>query len=93
MISKVMLDYLDSENVPIEKKREYIKNCNLNLSDMFSLMDRYKYENDLMHRMINSLIIFEDDKLKNKIKKQNKDNSKAIIYRRMKKVRREKSYD
>lgn len=93
MITKIILDYLDDGNVAIEKKRELIRNCKLNMSDIFTLMDRYKYENDSVYRMLNAFIIYEDDKLKHKIKKQNRDNNRAIIYRRMKKARREKSYD
>ena len=93
MITKIILDYLDDENVSIEKKREFIKNCNINMSDIFSLMERYRLKNDSVYRMLNAFVYYNDDKLNNKIKKQNRDNNRAIIYRRMKKARREKSYD
>ena len=93
MITEVMLNYLDNEDVSIEKKREFIKNCNPNMSDIFTLMDRYRFINDSVYRMLNAFVMFEDDKLKHKIRKQNKEYNKSLIYRRMKKVRRQKSYD
>ena len=93
MITKIILDYLDDENVSIEKKREFIKNCNLNLSDIFSLMERYRLKNDSVYRMLNAFVYYNDDKLNNKIKKQNKEQKKARTYKKMKKVRRRKSYD
>ena len=93
MITKIILDYLDDENVSIEKKREFIKNCNLNLSDIFSLMDKYRLKNDSVYRMLNAFVYYQDDKLNNKIKKQNKEVKKARTYKKMKKVRRRKSYD
>ena len=93
MITKIILDYLDDENVSIEKKREFIKNCNFNMSDIFSLMDRYRLKNDSVYRMLNAFVYYNDDKLNNKIKKQNKEQKKARTYKKMKKVRRRKSYD
>lgn len=93
MITKIILDYLDDENVSIEKKREFIKNCNINMSDIFSLMDRYRLKNDSVYRMLNAFVYYNDDKLNNKIKKQNKEQKKARTYKKMKKVRRRKSYD
>lgn len=93
MITKIILDYLDDENVSIEKKREFIKNCNINMSDIFSLMERYRLKNDSVYRMLNAFVYYNDDKLNNKIKKQNKEQKKARTYKKMKKVRRRKSYD
>ena len=93
MITKLMLDYLDDENVSIEKKREFIKNCNLNMSDIFSLMDKYRLSNNSVYRMLNAFVYYNDDKLNSKIKKQNKEVKKARTYKKMKKVRRRKSYD
>lgn len=76
MITKIILDYLDDENVSIEKKREFIKNCNINMSDIFSLMERYRLKNDSVYRMLNAFVYYNDDKLNNKIKKQNKEQKK-----------------
>ena len=63
------------------------------MSDIFSLIDRYRLKNDSVYRMLNAFVYYNDDKLNNKIKKQNKEQKKARTYKKMKKVRRRKSYD
>ena len=83
MVTDVMLDYLDNESVSIEKKREFIKNCNLNMSDIFTLMDRYKYENNSVYRMLNAFVMYNDNRLHEQIKKQNKEYSQSLIYKKL----------
>lgn len=92
MITKVVTDYLEDENVSDNKKYMLLANLNLNYSDLFYLMSLYKNE-EKIYRIVNALCIFENSKLKQKIKKQNRDNNRTYVYKRMKKVRRQKSYD
>ena len=92
MVTSVITNYLEDKLVDKNKKVLLLERLELNYSDIIYLLDLYKYETEI-ERLLKSIYSFEDSKLTAKIRKQNRDMNKSYIYRRMKKVRREKSYD
>ena len=92
MVTSVITNYLEDKEVDSDKKVLLLERLELNFSDIIYLLDLYKYETEI-EKLLKSIYNFEDSKLTAKIKKQNRDMNRAYIYRRMKKVRRERSYD
>lgn len=92
MVTSVITNYLEDKEVDKNKKLLLLERLELNYSDIIYLFELYKYETEI-ERLLKSIYSFEDSKLTAKIKKQNRDINRSYINRRMKKVRREKSYD
>ena len=92
MVTSVITNYLEDKTVDKKKKILLLERLELNLSDVIYLLDLYRYDNEI-NKLIKTIYNFEDSKLTAKIRKQNRDINRSYIYRRMKKVRRQKSYD
>ncbi len=92
MITNTLICFLQDDNVSVAKKYEFLKKLNLCYSDIFSLMQRFKYNNEL-YPMLHSLISYCDNNMEHEIKKQEEKRKRAIKQRKIKQIRRVKSYD
>lgn len=92
MITKVITDYLDDENVSLEKKYQFIKNLNLSYGDIFKLMEIYKWDYNIKN-MLSPFIYYSDSKFNDKLKKQNTKYKRNRKNKNMRFMRSENSYD
>ena len=93
MITKVITDYLDNPNIDLNKKYEYIRKLKLSYSDIFKLIELYKWDYNICH-MLSPFVSYKDSKMEYKMKKEIKeDNQRKRRQRKIKKLRSEKEHD
>ena len=90
MVTKVITDYLDDPSKDLNQKYEFIKRLDLPYSDIFALIELYKWDYNITH-MLSPFVAYSDSKLDSRIKKDNKE--KNEIKRKPKKLRSGKKYD
>ena len=76
MVTKVLIDFLEDENTNINLKYQYIRNLNLSYSDIFELMEKFKYD-DIVYNLLKSFVSYSDSKIIHKIRKQETKRKKA----------------
>lgn len=92
MVTKVLIDFLEDENTNINLKYQYIRNLNLSYSDIFELMEKFKYD-DIVYNLLKSFVSYSDSKIIHKIRKQETKRKKARKQKRLRQIRRDISYD
>lgn len=92
MVTDVLINYLKDENVDMKMKYAYLERLKLSYSDLFELLEIFKYEDKIV-QLISPFVSYGDSKSDAKIRKQQKDIKNRIKQKKMKRVRREKSYD
>lgn len=94
MVTKVITDYLDDSNISLKQKFEYIKRLDLPYSDIFELMELYKWDYDISH-MLSPFVSYQDSKANNKIRRNCKENIELRKKNRKKtkNLRSRKKYD
>ena len=92
MVTKVLLDYLDDRNVDKHKKYLYLESLDLSYSDLFELMDIYRHDADI-YIMLHALVSYNSDRFFASLNKHDNKMRKHIKIKKMKRIRREKSYD
>lgn len=92
MVTKVLIDFLEDENTNINLKYQYIRNLNLSYSDIFELMEKFKYD-DIVYNLLKSFVSYSDSKIIHKIRKQETKRKKAGKQKRIRQIRRDISYD
>lgn len=92
MVTKVLLDYLDDRNVDKHKKYLYLESLDLSYSDLFELMDIYRHDADI-YIMLHALVSYNSDKFSASLNKHDSKLRKNIKTKKMKRIRRESSYD
>ena len=92
MITNVLLDYLDDEKVSKSKKYEYLQRLNISYSDIFTLMDIYKYDTDI-YTMLHALVSYNSNRFYASLNKHDNKMRTHIKIKKMKRIRRESSYD
>lgn len=92
MVTQVLIDYLKDENVDIKKKKIYLESLNLQYSDLFKLKEIFEY-NESLYQLLHGMSFYRDSSFNSKITSQNRKRKDRTKQKRMKNIRREKSYD
>lgn len=92
MVTKLLIDSLKDENTSIKFKYQYIRNLKLSYSDIFELMEKFKYD-DTVYNLLKSFVSYSDSKITNEIRKQETKRKKARKQKRIRQIRRDISYD
>ncbi len=89
MVTKVLVDTLKDEKLSIKKKQTYIENLDLSYSDIFELINIFKYENS-MSLLLYSFISYDDSKFTSKLNYKNRKQNTKNKQKQMK-IRRYKN--
>ncbi len=89
MVTKVLVDTLKDEKLSIKKKKTYIENLDLPYSDIFELINIFKYENS-MSLLLYSFISHDDSKFASKLNYKNRKQNTKNKQKQMK-IRRYKN--
>lgn len=92
MVTNVIIDYLNDDKNSVKNKYEYIRRLNLNYTDLFELLEIFKY-NDSVYCLLRPFVSYEDNKLSVKIESQKRKRKKSFKQKRIKQIRREIYYD
>lgn len=92
MVTNTLVEYLQDETNSKQNKYEYIRRLNLNYTDLFYLLDIFKYD-DSVYPLLRSFVSYEDSKTTFKIKAQQRKNRNSLKQKRIKQIRRGVSYD
>ena len=74
MVTNVIIDYLNDDKNSAKNKYEYIRRLNLNYTDLFELLEIFKY-NDTVYSLLRPFVSYEDNKLSVKIETQKRKNA------------------
>ena len=92
MVTKVITDYLDDPSKDLNKKYEFIKGLDLPYSDVFMLIELYKWDYNIYH-MLCPFVSYHDSKLDYKIRKERKESIELKRRKKPRKLRSGKKYD
>ena len=92
MVTNSLVEYLQDETNSKQNKYEYIRRLNLNYTDLFYLLDIFKYD-DAVYSLLRPFVSYEDSKTTFKIEAQKRKNKNSLKQKRIKQIRRGVSYD
>ena len=92
MVTKTLIEFLKDDKNSRIKKYEFLKSLDLCYSDLFELRELFKYDEEV-YPMLYSLTSYQDNKISHSVIKQETKRKNAVKQKKMKRVRRKKSYD
>lgn len=92
MVTNVIIEFLNDDKNSVKKKYEFIRRLNLNYTDLFELLEIFKY-NDAVYSLLRPFVSYEDSKTTFKIEAQKRKNINSLKQKRIKQIRRDRYYD
>ena len=92
MVTKTLIEFLKDDKNSRNKKYEFLKSLDLCYSDLFELRELFKYDEEV-YPMLYSLTSYQYKKISHIVIKQETKRKNAVKQKKMKRVRRKKSYD
>ena len=86
MVTQILIDYLKDESINIDLKYKYIDNLKLSYSDLFELIELFKYD-DKICGLLTRFTYYNDDKLNNKVRLQKIEYKRSVRYKNSRKRR------
>ncbi len=86
MVTQTLIDFLKDEKTDINLKYKYIDNLKLSYSDLFELIELFKYENKICG-LLQRFTYYNDDKLNNKVRLQKSEYKRSVRYKNSRKRR------
>ncbi len=86
MVTQTLIDFLKDEKTDINLKYKYIDNLKLSYSDLFELIELFKYENKICG-LLQRFTYYNDDRLNNMVNAQKSKSRNSIKQKNIKRRR------